>query len=414
MKKNCIFWMFAVLIIAIGMTACGNNDDENSSGKTSKAPAINFGDAFDHLPLPIAERFLYMDAIGYAPGTTISTIKWGDEVLYWIGNPLMNSIGFLFYQDGTTFPMQGYYPSNGETIVTSPITTEWESSYPGGYQIFKLTQHFANSYEESHTWNENILLGDLPDNVANKLRTLRDNANLPDFMLFKGIWQARTVYYFKDESAFAPFESVYDGDGHPIKWADNASVLDFVQNSSNWKLLYVMNRSLKVGCEGDHEHLSGAKLIEPIALNDEQEKFFATEFSKKQQDEEENIHTYYTFFDQKEWEEEKLIVINTTDMFKQAYMGNEPLPDIDFDRYTLIIGKDKVVDYKCRLDEVQLWDNGNDYTLDINILYYGSWPTGVTAQQVAFYYRLYPKLDNKTIYLNRFITIDNDKYKPFI
>ena len=101
-------------------------------------------------------------------------------------------------------------------------------------------------------------------------------------------------------------------------------------------------------------------------------------------------------------------------MFKQAYTGNEPLPDIDFDRYTLIIGKDKVVDYKCRLDEVQLWDNCNDYTLDINILYYGSWPTGVTAQQVAFYYRLYPKLDNKTIYLNRFITIDNDKYKPFI
>ena len=396
------------------MTACGNNDDENSSGETSKAPAINFGDAFDLLPLPIAERFLYMDAIGYAPGTTISTIKWGDEVLYWIGNPLMNSVGFLFYHDGTTFPMQGYYPIDGETIVTSPITTEWESSYPGGYQIFKLIQHFANSYEESHTWNENILLGDFPDNVANKLRTLRDNANLPDFMLFKGIWQARTVYYFKDESAFAPFESVYDGDGHPIKWADNASVLDFVQNSSNWKLLYVMNRSLKVGCEGDHEHLSGAKLIEPIALNDEQEKFFATEFSKKQQDEEGNIHTYYTFFDQKEWEEEKLIVINTTDMFKQAYIGNEPLPDIDFDRNTLIIGKDKVVDYKCRLDEVQLWDNGNDYTLDINILYYGSWPTGVTAQQVAFYYRLYPKLDNKTIYLNRFITIDNDKYKPFI
>ena len=144
--------------------------------------------------------------------------------------------------------------------------------------------------------------------MANKLRTLRDNANLPDFMLFKGIWQARTVYYFKDESAFAPFESVYDGDGHPIKWADNASVLDFVQNSSNWKLLYVMNRSLKVGCEGEHEHLSGAKLIDPIALNDEQEKFFATEFSKRQQDEEGNIHTYYTFFDQKEWEEEKLIV----------------------------------------------------------------------------------------------------------
>ena len=32
MKKNSIFWMFAMLMLAVGMSSC-NNDDENNDKK---------------------------------------------------------------------------------------------------------------------------------------------------------------------------------------------------------------------------------------------------------------------------------------------------------------------------------------------------------------------------------------------
>lgn len=404
MKKFLLTLLSVVLITTI--ISCNDEDNKESSNdevvvnkndESTPVQAVNQNnsEAFGQLPLPIAERFIYMDAIGYAPGTTISKAEWDGQTIYLFNNPLMSSAGEVYNQHGNRLYGQKYYDAEWDSVFSTQITDDWEQLYPGGYQIFKQVLRFKTSIgSEGNVWRENIKLNELPDRISATARGWKANGSVYNFMLLKGNWKDKTYYYFIDEPSQSPFGPICDEDGYVLMWTDNASIVDFVTNSKDWQLLYVMWRSENIGCDGENEHQSGARLIEPVDANAQLGEFFKTELCG--------------FFDQTEWDEEKLLVINSDSELQSAYTGDKPLPDIDFSRYTLILGKDWAANGSYQLNEIRLWDNGDDYTLDIDILQY-VWVTCVAAVQELYYWKLYSKLDNKPITLNRTFTFNYDK-----
>lgn len=121
--------------------------------------------------------------------------------------------------------------------------------------------------------------------------------------------------------------------------------------------------------------------------------FFQEELHRPYWDE--NGNEIKTFFEQGSWDEEGCMMINSREDFQKAYMGTKELPEIDFDKYTLIIGRTWGNDSSYELADVFLRDNGDNYSLDACLWHhYG----GAFAAIIhIFYWRLYPKLPQKDI-----------------
>ena len=116
---------------------------------------------------------------------------------------------------------------------------------------------------------------------------------------------------------------------------------------------------------------------------------------------------FKTFFEQGSWDEEDCLVINSSQEFQEAYMGTKDLPEVDFSKYTLLIGKTWGGDSSYRLDEVILRDKVVIYELETRLLHYVD--RGAYAAIVEIYYwRLYPKLEKKDIVLKRTVKDVND------
>jgi len=152
---------------------------------------------------------------------------------------------------------------------------------------------------------------------------------------------------------------------------------------------------------GDRCDFENAVLIQPKENTSEWKAFFDTEVRHPYWDGYGNIHR--TFFDQTEWNEQKLLVINSTQELQDAYAGDKQLPDIDFSKYTLLIGKDWASDSSYQLNDIRLYDDGGCYVLDIDILHDVEGGVLSVIQSIC-YWRVYPKLKNKEILLNRVIT----------
>lgn len=127
--------------------------------------------------------------------------------------------------------------------------------------------------------------------------------------------------------------------------------------------------------------------------------FFQEELHRPYWDE--NGNEIKTFFEQGSWDEESCMMINSREDFQKAYMGTKELPEIDFDKYTLIIGRTWGNDSSYELAEVFLRDNGDNYSLDACLWHhYG----GAFAAIIhIFYWRLYPKLPQKDIVTNHVV-----------
>lgn len=109
-----------------------------------------------------------------------------------------------------------------------------------------------------------------------------------------------------------------------------------------------------------------------------------------------------TFFEQGNWDDESFLVINSQKDFQQAYMGRKELPEVDFDKYTLIIGRTWGSDSSFRLESVVLRDTGKAYELETKIQHFtdiGSFGAIVTM----YYWGLYPKLQQKEMSVKRMV-----------
>ena len=111
---------------------------------------------------------------------------------------------------------------------------------------------------------------------------------------------------------------------------------------------------------------------------------------------------YKTFFEQGEWNNESILVINSREEFQKAYMGTKDLPNVDFNQYTLIIGRTWGSDGSYMLADIILKDKGANYELETKLNHYVD-RAATLAIQIIFYWRLYPKLAQKPIVPKRIV-----------
>lgn len=105
-----------------------------------------------------------------------------------------------------------------------------------------------------------------------------------------------------------------------------------------------------------------------------------------------------TFFEQGGWNDETCLAINSRQEFQTAYMGTKELPDVDFDQYTLVIGRTWGNDGSYTLNKIVLRDNGQAYELETQLLHHHYSNMAVTCAIISIcYWRLYPKLAQKAI-----------------
>ena len=129
--------------------------------------------------------------------------------------------------------------------------------------------------------------------------------------------------------------------------------------------------------------------------------FFGAELHQPRWDQYGNEHK--SFFEQGEWNDESVLVINSREEFQKAYMGMKELPDVDFNQFTLVIGKTWGNDGSYGLSNVVLRDMGLTYELETQLIHHIN-RAAFDAIQPIFYWRLYSKLSKKAMIIKRTVT----------
>ena len=154
-------------------------------------------------------------------------------------------------------------------------------------------------------------------------------------------------------------------------------------------------------CSSDDENDNN---ISPVDVNDGPiAAFFKTELPERHSDSEYYLITRSFFFDPEtlggvQIEENIVCVINSRQELAEIYQGEKELPEIDFDKYTLIIGQ-QIMPYHgfyVAQKDLSAGDNGLVLTLyarnDDELL--------SCAHQNLYFWGLYPKLSQKMVSVN--------------
>lgn len=121
-------------------------------------------------------------------------------------------------------------------------------------------------------------------------------------------------------------------------------------------------------------------------------------------------HPYYRdggeafpgFFGEQEYDAQPCYLINSMEEFQTAYKGNEQLPEVDFERYSVLVGRTYRIDGSESLGIYNLVDEDDHYRMYLGILrnvnpdYYYTCDIGD-----LFYWELYPKRESKPINIER-------------
>ena len=107
-----------------------------------------------------------------------------------------------------------------------------------------------------------------------------------------------------------------------------------------------------------------------------------------------------TFFTNEELESDVFYTINNVKEFSNIYEGEKELPYIDFNQYTLIVGKIRMPESYFFVSKQAISRIDTSYTLNLYISPVseeGSWPSFSTL----YYWGIYPKLTNRNIEINK-------------
>lgn len=101
---------------------------------------------------------------------------------------------------------------------------------------------------------------------------------------------------------------------------------------------------------------------------------------------------YRTFFEDNE--ESQCLVINTTEELLNNYIGIDSFPDIDFNRYTLVVGQEIMPESYYTILRQELRPIGDEFILYIYVPELDGWFCSV---QHLFYWGIYPKMQSPKI-----------------
>lgn len=94
--------------------------------------------------------------------------------------------------------------------------------------------------------------------------------------------------------------------------------------------------------------------------------------------------------------------IDSKEELKAMYQGTDELPEIDFSKYTLLLGSKVYCDFDTDVENIQqvLTESRNSYNLNlISTHREGDWGSASITLQIL-YYGFYPKLKDKEITVN--------------
>lgn len=121
-------------------------------------------------------------------------------------------------------------------------------------------------------------------------------------------------------------------------------------------------------------------------------------------------HPYYRdggeafpgFFGELEYDAQPCYLINSMEEFQAAYKGNEQLPEVDFERYSVLVGRTYRIDGSESLGIYNLVDEDDHYRMYLGILRNVNPDYGYTCDiGDLFYWELYPKRESKPINIER-------------
>ena len=101
---------------------------------------------------------------------------------------------------------------------------------------------------------------------------------------------------------------------------------------------------------------------------------------------------FRSFFDNSN--KSQCLVINSTEELKTHYLGDYPFPELDFERYTLIVGQKMMPESYYTVLRQELISFGDELRLNV---YVPKLDGAYTAFQNLFYWGLYPKVQSSNI-----------------
>lgn len=154
-------------------------------------------------------------------------------------------------------------------------------------------------------------------------------------------------------------------------------------------LLTVLAGSL-ASCKDKNEDV----IISPIVSNEEVNAFFETYLPLS------SVFTdeFNCFFADTAQYANEIFVINNEDEFKQNFACSDSLlPTIDFEAYTLIIGRYIGCGSSCFVEKHNILDQSNELVLNITM---NCEAPSYSAIITTYHWGIYPKLPNKPININ--------------
>jgi hypothetical protein len=111
---------------------------------------------------------------------------------------------------------------------------------------------------------------------------------------------------------------------------------------------------------------------------------------------------YPGFFGELKYDAQPCYLINSMEEFLAAYKGNEQLPEVDFERYSILVGRTYRIDGSESLGIYNLIDEDDHYRMHLAILRNVN-PDYLYTADIGdlFYWELYPKREPKPINIER-------------
>lgn len=370
MRKNIFYWIGAAMMLVVGLSSCSKTDDEEK---------VN-----------ISNGLLYGFSANGETADVMNLVA-GD----------MNVLQILS-ENGDTELCSLYTPSgsltSGQEIRTEPDGST-HTVYHLGFSAMILNSSLFNvmtlDIESDQAANASELkVGDTFDSSVVQVIAFDNRSTLTEgrFDYAKG-GRVQVV-------------DLQTGDNGRLHITINLQDLKF--NSFDQKHSYTFNAMINYEIAGDEPNpnetlpdpnIGDFDMETALIPSDELVSFMMDALYKDE------FQGRRTFFGE-DPEEQKCLIINSVDEFRQVYKGDKDISPIthhvNFNYCTLVIGRTYGENSGVSLGDYELTDHGDTYRLDItlnnnvnpNLVY-------TAAFTDLYFWKIYPKMENRPVVFNR-------------
>jgi len=368
MNKKSLLWVIPLLTLAVGMNSCNKEEVESYDSDYQ----VSFYAHDPGLKMKLGKWYEGKFHEYTSPSTPpyLLLVQWND-------NKGKEAIDYLLEKNPDIISKLGHYETENVYWISSE--KYFESPYFFVSSSYKSTEHETLDSYDMFVLPQIVLQMKDGKSVEAIKKEYGDRMTLDDNQALKGMYlfnckltTSRDVLKLASE--------IHQRDD--VEWAEPNAY-------SNWSTFGIK----AVGGE-----VYDGWTRPQTDRNDPLDTFFRDELHSPCWDD--YGKEYKTFFGQLSWNKDTCLVINSTQEFQEAYMGTKELPEVDFENYTLIIGRTWGNDGSYELGDIILRDMASYYELETKMYHHVD--KGFFCALIdAYYWRLYPKLKEQRIVLKR-------------